>query len=266
VDEARSSVPSVDVALTAWDRDRRVSGHLLACAVAYRLFLWMLPLALLVAAVLGFVHGAAPNLAHDLGLGAYVASTVVDAADQASGSRWVLLAIALFALYSASSTGAKTFRAVHGIVWGVMLERPRRSWLAALAFAGCALGIAAMVVATNWVRAHSSVTALWTRIAMIAVFAGVGLLISLALPHRSARWIDLVPGALLIAVGAQILHLFTVLYLAGRLTSSSELYGGLGAAATVLLWLYLIGRLVVAAAVLNATMWERRHAAAGEGE
>jgi uncharacterized BrkB/YihY/UPF0761 family membrane protein len=43
-----------------------------------------------------------------------------------------------------------------------------------------------------------------------------------------------------------------------RIESASELYGALGAASAVLLWLYLIGRLVVASAVLNATLWERR--------
>ena len=42
----------------------------------------------------------------------------------------------------------------------------------------------------------------------------------------------------------------------------SELYGALGAAASVLLWLYLIGRLVVGSAVLNATLWERNRSPA----
>ena len=49
----------------------------------------------------------------------------------------------------------------------------------------------------------------------------------------------------------------TVFYLSEEVTKSSALYGGLGAAATILLWLYLIGRLMVGSAVLNATLWER---------
>jgi uncharacterized BrkB/YihY/UPF0761 family membrane protein len=81
----------------------------------------------------------------------------------------------------------------------------------------------------------------------------------MALPHaRDAGWRDLLPGALLLAAGAQVLHLVTVFYLAGRIESASELYGALGSASAVLLWLYLIGRLVVGSAVLNATLWERR--------
>ena len=38
-------------------------------------------------------------------------------------------------------------------------------------------------------------------------------------------------------------------------------YGSLGIAATLLFGLFLISRLVVAGAVVNATLWERREAA-----
>src|SRR5262245_38045695 len=44
VDGAREKVPAVDVAFTLQERDRRLAGNLLASALAYRLFLWLLPL------------------------------------------------------------------------------------------------------------------------------------------------------------------------------------------------------------------------------
>jgi uncharacterized BrkB/YihY/UPF0761 family membrane protein len=83
------------------------------------------------------------------------------------------------------------------------------------------------------------------------------------LPHRAASWRDLVPGAALVAVGVEALHLFTVLFLGPRLESATQLYGGIGVATTVLLWLYLTGRLVIAAAVLDASIVERRDAGTG---
>jgi uncharacterized BrkB/YihY/UPF0761 family membrane protein len=43
-----------------------------------------------------------------------------------------------------------------------------------------------------------------------------------------------------------------------RLGRSSELYGSLGAATVILLWLYIIARLITLSAFLNATLWERR--------
>ena len=49
------------------------------------------------------------------------------------------------------------------------------------------------------------------------------------------------------------------LYFAGKLERSAGLYGGLGLAAVFLAWLYLLGRLMVAAVNLNATLWEAGH-------
>jgi uncharacterized BrkB/YihY/UPF0761 family membrane protein len=50
-----------------------------------------------------------------------------------------------------------------------------------------------------------------------------------------------------------------IFYFAPRLGRSEETYGAFGTAATMLVWLYVIGRLVTGAAFLNATLWKRRH-------
>ena len=72
------------------------------------------------------------------------------------------------------------------------------------------------------------------------------------LPNRARSWRDLLPEAIVVAVGMQVLHLVVVLYLAPKLGRSSELYGALGAATVILLWLYLVARLIVSGAFLNA--------------
>ena len=51
-----------------------------------------------------------------------------------------------------------------------------------------------------------------------------------------------------------------VFYFAPKLERSSELYGVLGLSAVLLVWLYVLARLVTGAAFLNATIWERRYA------
>ena len=56
-------------------------------------------------------------------------------------------------------------------------------------------------------------------------------------------------------MGFTALHIFTVYYLGEKLARSSELYGTLGLAATVLFYLFLLGRGVVWAAELNAVVW-----------
>ena len=79
------------------------------------------------------------------------------------------------------------------------------------------------------------------------------------LPHRATTWQRLLPGAALVAVGAEVLHFAVILYIAPKLGRSSELYGTLGSATVVLLWLYLVARLIVAGAFLNAAAWEQKH-------
>jgi uncharacterized BrkB/YihY/UPF0761 family membrane protein len=74
-------------------------------------------------------------------------------------------------------------------------------------------------------------------------------------------WTAFLPGAVLIGAGVEALHLFTVYFLEGKLADSSQLYGALGLAATVLFYLFLIGRGVVWAAELNAIVWEVWHPA-----
>ena len=261
VESARSTVTGVDAAFVAFGRDRRVGGNLLACAVAYRLFVWFLPLALMLAALLGFLYEARArspaDAANDLGMGAYVVRTVNDAAQQANSSRWLLLVIALYGLYVASSGGAKAVLAVHSLAWGLPPQRPRRSWVTALGFTGFAFAAVALATFENWLQTESGRLGLGFRLLMIVVLVAYWLGASLLLPHAEGPWTMLLPGALLFAVGTQLIHLVTVFYLADRVTNASELYGALGAAAAILLWLYLIGRLVVGAAVLNATLWER---------
>jgi uncharacterized BrkB/YihY/UPF0761 family membrane protein len=67
-----------------------------------------------------------------------------------------------------------------------------------------------------------------------------------------------VPGAVLFGVGIQVLYVATQVYFTRKIASASELYGALGGAATLLLWLFLLARLAVAAAVVNAVLWERQ--------
>jgi uncharacterized BrkB/YihY/UPF0761 family membrane protein len=83
------------------------------------------------------------------------------------------------------------------------------------------------------------------------------------LPRRPTGVRDLLPGAVMVAVGVQLINIAVVFYFAPRLGRSEETYGAFGAAATMLVWLYVISRLVTGAAFLNSTLWLRRNVAAG---
>jgi uncharacterized BrkB/YihY/UPF0761 family membrane protein len=95
-------------------------------------------------------------------------------------------------------------------------------------------------------------------IVYFVVPAGLWLLASRHLPHdEKASWWALVPGAIAVGVGVVVLQIVTVFYLTGEVQRKSQLYGTLGTALTLLLWAYLLGRVLVFSCVLNATLWQR---------
>jgi uncharacterized BrkB/YihY/UPF0761 family membrane protein len=61
----------------------------------------------------------------------------------------------------------------------------------------------------------------------------------------------------LAAVGVEVLHLVTVYWISYAVAKKTERYGAIGAALALLLWAYLLGRVITSAAVLNATVWYR---------
>ncbi|HKY75693.1 MAG TPA: YhjD/YihY/BrkB family envelope integrity protein, partial [Acidimicrobiia bacterium] len=66
-----------------------------------------------------------------------------------------------------------------------------------------------------------------------------------------------VPGALLGAIGLEILKVVGAYYVPKAVASSSQLYGSLGIVFAVLAWLLIFGRLIVYSAVLNVVRYEQ---------
>jgi uncharacterized BrkB/YihY/UPF0761 family membrane protein len=124
------------------------------------------------------------------------------------------------------------------------------------------VALIASALLSAWAREALGVSGLVLTLLLVALYSAGALWMMLLLPHREVRWTALLPGAVLVGVGIEGLHIFAALYLVPRLGRSGELYGSLGAATVILLWLYIIARLITLSAFLNATLWERRHASA----
>jgi uncharacterized BrkB/YihY/UPF0761 family membrane protein len=90
-------------------------------------------------------------------------------------------------------------------------------------------------------------------------YVWLAFLVLWVLPRPSVHWTALLPGAIAIGLGLQVIHLVNVYFISYRISTSSETYGALGVAAAILLSLFLIGRLFVAGVILNATLWERQN-------
>ena len=137
--------------------------------------------------------------------------------------------------------GAKALMLVHATVWGVAAPRVRNVLIASLVFTGTVLLLIGAMSAARWVREESPTPGLIATFAVVLVPFAMGLL----------------PGAALVAVGLEGLHLFTVYFLGPKLANATELYGVLGVVSTTLFWLYIVGRLVVGAATINASVYEQ---------
>jgi len=257
----RADHGSVDVVYVIADRDSEVGGGLMAGALAYRIFIWLLPFSLVVVAGIGIAASTSESpegAAKSLGLQGAVASSVAQAAR--GSSRWYALLIGVPILLWATRSLLKALVVVHRLVWGDLRRSvPKPTAAATLWF--LALFVCYFVI-LELARAVGS----WTGSVTLRLLAGfLGLIawwlvVSMRLPHRGVPWSGLVPGALVMAVGLELLSSIGIYLIAPRVESSQRTYGALGLAAALLFGLYLISRLVVASAVLNVTVWERRTA------
>ncbi len=268
--DARPRIPALDAAFDVGERDRDVAGGLLAGAVAFRLFLWLVPFALVAVTVAGWVaadtHLSPDDLAKRFGIVGVAGQYVQDASQESTTALVIVLVIALYALLLASRSAVRAIRLAHLLAWRMPIVRFHGSTLAALWFAGGATGLAVVAGVINTVRARHPGPGLLLWLALIAIYGVVWLAAAWALPHPPDVPVRaLVPGAILFALGTEVLHVLTVVWYANRLEHRSELYGGLGAAVVLLAWLYLLGRLAITSAVVNASLWRRAHPAADDG-
>jgi uncharacterized BrkB/YihY/UPF0761 family membrane protein len=243
------------VPIRAAERNRRVAASVLAGGLAYRLFLWLLPFGLIVGGALGFLNSdSTERAAEGGGLPAAISDAIGDASRAAQTESWWLLTVGVALLVWAGYSGAKAVRLIHSLVWE---EPPSRSrpLLESLAFTGMLCAVWAEIALRWWVRDETG-PSLLVALLSVAPLAGLWLWVSLHLPHGDAPWQALLPGALVIAIGFQVLHEVVVIYLVPKLETSTSLYGSLGFATTIIFFVYLIATLVVAAPILNRSLHE----------
>ena len=77
--------------------------------------------------------------------------------------------------------------------------------------------------------------------------------------RQGLPWRAHLPGAILGAVGFELLKIVGAVYVPRLVGSSSALYGTLGVVFALIAWLALFGRLCVYATCLNVVRWEEQH-------
>ena len=266
LEAARVDHPLIDAGFQVVSRDRLVVGGLLASAVAFRVFLWIVPLAVVLVSAFGFYSASDPaeaeELARDLGVTAFITGSVSQALEASGRGRWLALIIGLIALVWASRAVAVALRAVQAIAWDIR-PVPPITWTAraVLAVGGLMAGLTVVLPTVGWLRERSVGFGLIGMLASVLVLAGLWTVVSSMLPRPDGVPVRaLVPGALLVGAVVELMHIVSLIYLPGRFDRASSAYGSLGVAVAALAWLYFSGRAVVAGAVLNVTLWDRGRA------
>jgi uncharacterized BrkB/YihY/UPF0761 family membrane protein len=261
---ARTRVPGGEAGFQAFQRELRFGGGLLAGGLAYRLFLWILPIGLVGAQILGFwlesSGESVEEAANEFGIGAAAIASAERAVETSNSNRILLLVGGLILLAWFSLGFVRALQLAYALAWDVPRPRLRKPLYAVLLFNGLFLAVAFAGAGLAWLREALGLLGVLGVLVTIAFQAAVTLLVMWLLPRRAERWQELVPGAVLVAVGAQLVGVAVVFYFAPKIGRSTELYGTLGTAAVLLVWLYVVARLITAGAFLNATLWERRYA------
>jgi uncharacterized BrkB/YihY/UPF0761 family membrane protein len=249
--------------VNAYEADRNRGGGLLAGGLAYRVFLWELPAALVLVSVLAVASstsGRAPeDVARSAGLSGALVATVATAVRDAGQATWWLLFLGIVLMLWAGRSAVRALQIVSEIAWSERDTVHHSSLTASALFSGVALGFI-VVQAILSVMVHGVVEFVigWLIGTLITVLVAVWVMT--LLPRGGQSWPVVIPGALFFAATVRLLTMATVVYFAPKIDRIDDLYGGLAVAIVILLFLYLVARAFVGGQFVNATFAGVSHA------
>ena len=255
--------PAGSAALQALKSEHDAGGGLIAGGVAFRFFLWLVPFGLIVASVGSlwseYDEAGLESAARDFGLGAASAEAAAEALRTNEKNAVIVLIIGVISLVWFTFGVLRAANISYALAWRVEVPKIRRPMLAIAVANGLLIVAFFGSAATAWLREQIGATALLSLALGFIVTTLLALCAMWLLPHRVSDPFELLPGAVIVGVGYQLMDLAVVFYFAPKLGESQETYGVFGAAATLLIWLYVLCRTFTAASFLNATLWSRQH-------
>ena len=253
-------IPVVDVIAGIYRRDRDSAGPVLGSAIAFRLFLFFVPLLLLVVGIAGFVSGfvTAGTVSKTAGIYGSLGAEISGAFHQPGFTRWFAVLFGLFGVVTAGRSLSRVLRAASAAAWRLPLSGSRASLARPAGCAGLICGMTLIAILVNRVREDLGLGLAGLAFVPALVIYGLAWLgVSMMLPRATQDPGALLPGSLLVAVTITVMHAVSELYLPDRLSRASQLYGAIGATVVTLGWFFILGRGIVLAMELNAAIYER---------
>ena len=251
--------PLIDVGLRIYERDREAAGTIVGSALAFRLFLFFVPLTLFVVGVLGFLAQwiEADDINDTAGLGGTIAEQINTALSQPESTRWIATFVGLFGAMWAGRSLSKVMTSASCLSWQLPVTTK-----ASVRVIGSVVGlIAAIVVISSVVnllhRDHGLAVAGVSMLAALAIYGIAWMAMSMLLPRATRDPGALLPGAVLVGAVFAGLQAVAQLYLPSRLERASALYGALATTLVTLGTFFLVGRAMVFGMSLDAVIYER---------
>jgi membrane protein len=250
-------------ALAVNQRVSDVGGGPMASSITLAGFLSLFPLLLLGVAVLGFVSANRTDFAQSVvdqfGLTGDAARQVLDAINEAEKTRRAASIVGLVGLLWAGLGVVGTLEQAFNATWQVT-GRGWKAKLVDLVWLGGAFVLFLATSALAPVAASLPGPAVVPTVVFGLVLDTVLLMwMFRALTNVAVPWTDHLPGAIIGAVGVEILKVLGAFYVPRAAASASALYGSIGVVFAILAWLALFARLIVYASALNVVRHEQRH-------
>ena len=250
----------VDKSATILARPRYTLDTIASGYIALRLFVLLFPIAYLIVAGIGLYANhsaaAAKSISESNGLNGALAESIASAANGSSHGKFFAIVFGTVAALWAARALLKALRISHSIAWRLPDAKYKAVDLGPIVVT---LGTVTMM----WLgglanRLHDS-----EGVPPLLGFGAFGTLVAVLwflaarhLPHAECRWWYLVPGSILVGVGAAALSIAVKVYFAPKLARASETYGTVGAGLVLVTFGLAIGWLVVLSAELNAGIFE----------
>ena len=253
-------IPVVDVIGGTYWRDRESAGPVLGSAIAFRLFLFFVPLLLLVVGVAGFAASFvnAEAVSRTTGIYGHLGAEISGAFHQPGFTRWAAVLFGLFGVLTAGRSLSRVLQAASASAWRLPLSGSRGSLRAAGVVAGLICSMAVIAILVNRVREDLGLGVAGVAFVPALVIYGLAWLgVSMMLPRATPDPGALLPGSLLVALTITVMHAISEFYLPDRIGRASQLYGAIGTTIVTLGWFFILGRGIVLAMELNAAIYDR---------
>jgi uncharacterized BrkB/YihY/UPF0761 family membrane protein len=251
--------PLGDLASRLWERDGTAAGTLLGSALAFRLFLFFLPLVLLLVGLAGLTGGFldADRVSETANLTGLLAAQVSSAFDQSNTTAWLATLTGLFGIASTGRSLSRVLSGASALAWQTPVRRKTTVRVLGTVV-GLVVALALMATLVGRAQAVGGVAvASLSLVGAVAVYVVVWLSIAQVLPRSTTDPGANIPGAVLVGGSLAGLQALSQLVLPGQISSASQLYGAIGSTIAILGWFFILGRVIVFSFVLNAVIFER---------